>query len=88
MIGESHGTLSSNIFFQTATDTLRDSFRARLNLPAGRIGAVAAAPTDEARRRLLLLRATQDPAPEPIDLTTKDARVFLSDAWADRLVEK
>jgi hypothetical protein len=46
--------------------------------------AIAAAPTEEARRRLRLLRAMRDPAPEPVDLVTnKSARVFLSDArWS------
>ena len=33
------------ILFQTATETLRDSFRTRLNLPDGRIGAIAAVHT-------------------------------------------
>ncbi len=43
--------------------------------------ALATAPTDEARRRLRLLRALQNPEPEPLDLTTtKAARAFLSDA--------
>ncbi len=43
--------------------------------------AIAAAPNDEVRRRLRLLRAMQKPEPEPVDLTTaKAARVFLSDA--------
>jgi len=43
--------------------------------------AIAAAPTDEARRRLRLLSALQNPEPKPVDLvTTKSARAFLSDA--------
>jgi hypothetical protein len=46
--------------------------------------AIAAAPTEESRRRLRLLRAMREPEPEPIDLTTTEAaRVFLSDArWS------
>ncbi|HZJ15060.1 MAG TPA: NPCBM/NEW2 domain-containing protein [Chthoniobacteraceae bacterium] len=46
--------------------------------------AIAAAPTEESRRRLRLLRAMREPEPEPIDLTTTHAaRVFLSDArWS------
>lgn len=43
--------------------------------------AIAAAPNDEARRRLRLLRDMKNPEPEPVDLATaKAARVFLSDA--------
>jgi len=34
-----------HLLFQTATDTLRDSFRTRLDLPDGRIGAIAAVHT-------------------------------------------
>ena len=43
--------------------------------------AIASAASEETRRRLRLLRAMQNPEPEPIDLTTAKApRVFLSDA--------
>lgn len=43
--------------------------------------AIAAAPTEETRRRLRLLRAMIEPEPEPVNLaTTETAHVFLSDA--------
>ncbi len=43
--------------------------------------AIAAAPSEEARRRLRLLRAMKGPESEPVDLATTNAeRVFLSDA--------
>ena len=43
--------------------------------------AIAAAPSEEVRRRLRLLSAMQSPEPEPIELSTTNAdRVFLSDA--------
>jgi hypothetical protein len=45
---------------------------------------IAAAPSEEARRRLELLRAMRTPEPDPIDLTITDAaRVYISDArWS------
>ncbi len=50
-------------------------------LPLVSDAALAAAPTDEARRQLRLLRTTQEPAVAPVDLTTTDdRRVFVSDA--------
>ncbi len=43
--------------------------------------AIATAPTDEARRRLRILRALGEPETEPVDLTrTDDPRAWLSDA--------
>jgi len=46
--------------------------------------AITAAPSNEIRRRLELLRAMRAPEPEPIDLTNTDAtRVYVSDArWS------
>ncbi len=50
-------------------------------LPLVSDAALAAAPTDEARRQLRLLRTTQEPAVAPVDLTATDGRrVFVSDA--------
>jgi NPCBM/NEW2 domain len=50
--------------------------------------ALATAPNAEARRRLQLLQAMQDPAPEPIDPTISEApRLYLSDAaWTSAAV--
>lgn len=43
--------------------------------------AIAAAPTEEARKGLRILRRMADPAPQPVDLTTSTARsLYLSDA--------
>ena len=64
---------------------MRDPEAAKQRLTAD---AIAAAPTEVARRWLQVLRAVISPAPEPIDLTsTKVERVFLSDAaWSEASV--
>jgi hypothetical protein len=69
--------------------TVSTAERALMKTPAeaGKLlsdDAIAAAPTDEARRRLGLLRKMREPEPEPIDLASTDAsRVHLSDARWD-----
>ncbi len=57
---------------------MRDPARAAKLLTAE---AIAAAPTEEARRRLRLLRTMSEPEPEPVDLANSAAtRALLSDA--------